>query len=94
MNDSKLTASEPKDSELQTILFKFNDELSKLDEFSNIILDKTCKISNCREPSAEDKEKTDQREGYVGEFDSAISRLRAYNNRLEEIVGGLNRIVG
>ncbi len=94
MDEVQLTANTPKDSELQTILFKFNDELSKFDKCSNIILDKTCKIINYREPLADKCEEKTQREGYLGEFDNALLRLYYYNNRLEEIVGGLTRIVG
>ncbi len=85
----------PKDSELATILTKFNEQLYKLDEFSNIILDKTSKIHEYREPlQKEDCDKKIQRPGFVGECDNSISRFSDYNNRLEEIVKGLDQIVG
>ena len=95
MNDSKEMASTPqKDSELQIILSKFNDELNKYNEYSNIILEKTCKILNYRVSKEPPEKQTDQREGCVGEFDNAILRLRDYNSRLDEIITGLNKIVG
>lgn len=84
----------PSECELATILSRFNENLSKLDEFSNIILDKTCKITNYREPSPEDPEEPKQREGYVGEFDNALSRFYDYNSRLQEVIKGLVKIVG
>ena len=91
MNDCNAT---PIECELVIILDRFNENLNKLDEFSNIILDKTCKISNYREPTEKDCEEKKQREGYIGESDSRISRFIDYNNRLEKIVKGLTKIAG
>ncbi len=93
MNEAKCSA-EVSRPEFVAILENFKDELSRLDENSNVIMDKACQLRDFREPNKGSEEDQKPIEGVIGELEQCISRMRYYNNRLNEVKNGLIRFIG
>jgi len=94
MENSNKCSTVPNRPDFEVVLEKFNEELAKMEEFTNVTLDKVCKFKNVREPIEPDSKDGDNVGGVLYEFDVCISRMRKYNSILKEAKNGLSEIVG
>jgi hypothetical protein len=79
--------------EFLELLESMRDQLSLLDENSNIIYQKVNTIKDITEPEKEMLKEASQT-GVLGELWECVSRLKRYNNTLNQSKKGLVRFLG
>lgn len=81
--------------EFAELLDAFKEQLSYMDENSNIIYEKVNTIKDMRSPEKETRpEEVLQQDGVLGELWGCVSRMKKYNAMLNESKKSLVRFIG
>jgi len=82
------------ETEFDRIINQFDIKLNKLDELSRLIAEKTSVIITFEESAIKETNESKSSGALIGEFELRLARLQDVNDRLDNVLYNLIRLVG